>query len=195
MKKLGIVDGLRNSIRKTSGTYQPTSNEEIKEASQKSDATLLEDFERLLENMNLTEEKKIPLRNLSNEKKKEMVAIDVKNRGQRAMKDQSSKSNDSPNNYISILSAKEASTQKLLTCVEALKVALTNNSLEWVHAFGETGLIEILNLMEKSFNNDSNADWEKIKLGCLKCVKAVMNNKVGLQSIMKRKEAIILIGR
>ena len=41
--------------------------------------------------------------------------------------------------------------------------------------------------------NDSK--WEKVQLECIRCLKAIMNNKVGLKSIFEHKEAMTLMAR
>ena len=37
--------------------------------------------------------------------------------------------------------------------------------------------------------------WERMQLECIKCLKAIMNNKVGLRAIFDNKEALTLIAR
>merc|ERR1719319_814594 len=99
---------------------------------QMSDQNITDEFERMLENMNLTEEKKEPLRMLPIGKKREMLTMNSKQVARNRF--------DSPADYIQYLSNPELSLQKKYSCIESLRVALTNNSLEWVQDFGNKGL-------------------------------------------------------
>merc|ERR1719394_2259395 len=100
---------------------------------------------------------------------------------------------DSPADYIQFLSNPELSSSKKLHCIESLRVALTNNSLEWVQDFGNKGLKQVLNVLNECFRNDSK--WDRVQLECIKCLKAIMNNKVGLRNLFDHKEALTLLAR
>jgi hypothetical protein len=102
---------------------------------------------------------------------------------------------DSPSDYIKYLSTKDMSVPKISTCIESLKVALANHSLDWVQEFGNDGLKQVLNLIIKSLENSSDGQWEKIKLGCVKCLKSIMNNKAGLLNLLDKQDAFTLIAR
>ena len=41
----------------------------------------------------------------------------------------------------------------------------------------------------------SDSKWEKVQHECIKCLKAIMNNKVGLKDIFEHKEALTLMAR
>ena len=58
---------------------------------------------------------------------------------------------DSPADYIQFLSNPELSLSKKSSCVESLRVALTNNSLEWVQEFGNKGLEQVLEILNECF--------------------------------------------
>ena len=123
---------------------------------QMSDQDIIEEFEKMLENMNLTEEKKEPLRMLDIKKKKEMLVMNSKSDAKRKY--------DSPADYIQFLSNPELSSSKKLHCIESLRVALTNNSLDWVQEFGNKGLKQVLNVLNECFRKyetDSliDLDW------------------------------------
>merc|ERR1740131_599730 len=81
---------------------------------------------------------------------------------------------DSPTDYIQYLSSPELSLQKKYSCVESLRVALTNNSLEWVQDFGQKGLKQVLSVLNECFRD--NSKWDKVQHECIKCLKAIMNN-------------------
>merc|ERR1719445_565236 len=143
----------------------------------------MDEFERMLENMNLTEEKKEPLRMLPISKKRDMLTMNSKTVARNRF--------DSPADYIQYLSNPDLSLQKKFSCIESLRVALTNNSLEWVKEFGSKGLKQVLSLLNECFRqNLSDGKWERMQLECIKCLKAIMNNKVGLRAIFDNKEAL-----
>merc|ERR1719209_1724454 len=131
---------------------------------QMSDQNIMDEFERMLENMNLTEEKKEPLRMLPIGKKREMLTMNSKQVARNRF--------DSPADYIQYLS---------------------NNSLEWVQDFGNKGLKQVLSVLNECFRNDSK--WDKVQHECIKCLKAIMNNKVGLKNLFEHKEALTLLAR
>ena len=110
---------------------------------QMSDQDIMEDFEKMLENMNLTEEKKEPLRMLPINKKRDMLTMNSKSVARTKF--------DSPADYIQFLSNPELSSSKKQHCIESLRVALTNNSLEWVQDFGNKGLKQVLNVLNECF--------------------------------------------
>ena len=57
----------------------------------------------------------------------------------------------SPGDYIQYLSSGDLSLSKKSSCIESLRVALTNNSLEWVKEFGVKGLKQVLSLLNDCF--------------------------------------------
>merc|ERR550519_1836284 len=149
------------------------------------DQDIMQEFEKMLENMNLTEEKKEPLRLLPIGKKRDMLTMNSKTTARNSF--------NSPNDYIQYLSKPDLSLLKKYSCIESLRVALTNNSLEWVQDFGNKGLKQVLSVLNECFRNDSK--WDKVQHECIKCLKAIMNNKVGLRAMLEHKEAVSLVAR
>jgi hypothetical protein len=84
----------------------------------------------LVKNMNLSEEKKKPLRKLSMDKKIEMLAKN--NRSQYVAKKKENAKNKikSPSDYISYLSNTGMSVPNISTCIESLKVRLKERKKE-----------------------------------------------------------------
>ena len=41
----------------------------------------------------------------------------------------------------------------------------------------------------------SDSKWDKVQHECIKCLKAIMNNKVGLKDMFEHKEALTLMAR
>ena len=129
------------------------------------------------------------------DKKIEMLSMNNKSKDVAKKKENAKTKLDSPSDYNSYLSSKDITVPKISTCIDSLKVALTNNSLDWVQEFGNDGLKHVLNLISKSLENGSDGQWEKIKLGCVKCLKSIMNNKAGLQNLLEKQDALTLLAR
>ena len=196
-KKLSFKGGLHSTgIRKTcSSPNLKSSSSKDEDAKIDGENYIISNYEILLENMNLTEDKKEPLRKLSIEKKKEMLEMNMKSKELVKAKDQNKKKLESPIDYINFLGNKDMQVSKILVCIDSLKVVLANNSLEWVQEFGSAGLTQILRLIRQSLENESEVQWDKVKLGCVKCLKSLMNNKSGLKNILEKKEALTLLAR
>ena len=101
------------------------------------------EFEKMLENMNLSDEKKAPLTMLPMSKKREMLSMNSRN--------MSRKQFNSPSDYLQYLTKPDLSLDKKESCIESLRVALTNNSLEWIQEFGTKGLKQVLSLLNECF--------------------------------------------
>jgi hypothetical protein len=80
----------------TSSTESPNKDNVI----QTKDVNILNNFEILLENMNLNEEKKEPLRKLSMDKKFEMLSVNSKTKDIAKNKEHTNTMLDSPSDYI-----------------------------------------------------------------------------------------------
>ncbi|KAJ8687905.1 hypothetical protein QAD02_023700 [Eretmocerus hayati] len=145
-------------------------------------------FEELLTNMNLTEEKKEPLRRQSEIKKKEMLILHYKG----SLSDSRNKF-DKPADYIQYLSQPDLSINKIHNCIESLRIALTNNPLSWVQEFGTKGLKQVLVILNECYRNDSR--YERIQYECIRCLKAIMNNTVGIKEILAHHEALTIVAR
>jgi diaphanous 2 len=147
---------------------------------------VITEFNKMLENMNLSEEKKKPLEKLPISAKRNMLSLNYKNVAGIQFRN--------PIDYIQYLSDTDLRLTKKLSCIESLRVALTSNSLEWIQEFGSKGLKEVLGLLNECFRwNDSK--WYKVQHECIKCLKAIMNNKVGLADTFEHKEALTLVAR
>lgn len=125
--------------------------------------------------MNLTEEKKKPLRARPLLIKKEMLQMHYKQSNFASAKSRFV----SPSDYVNYLQDfNELSNAKLYNCIESLRIALTNNPVSWVKEFGENqGLACILAVLNNCYKAKHHQMY-KIQLECIKCLKAVMNNTV-----------------
>ncbi|PNF42312.1 hypothetical protein B7P43_G05496 [Cryptotermes secundus] len=154
------------------------------------DETFLnEKFEEMLNDMNLSEEKKEPLRLQPTMNKKMMLINHYKGS---SAQDNCSKFSK-PADYIQYLSTPDLSVNKLYGCVESLRIALTNNPLSWVQEFGTKGLKQVLSILNECYRNDNR--YDRIQSECIRCLKAIMNNTDGIKMMFDHKEALTILAR
>ncbi|XP_024944489.1 protein diaphanous isoform X9 [Cephus cinctus] len=157
--------------------------------------TMNDKFEEMLANMNLTEEKKEPLRQQPEEKKRAMLVLHFKG----TVQENKSKF-DKPADYIQYLAQPDLSVNKIYNCIESLRIALTNNPLSWVQEFGTKGLKQVLATLNECYRNaficyDSDNRYERIQYECIRCLKAIMNNTVGIKEMLAHHEALTIVAR
>ncbi|XP_032678760.1 protein diaphanous isoform X4 [Odontomachus brunneus] len=200
-KKSGRGGGMRNNSGSNT-MPRPHSGDDINEIEQQrsiiermDEETVNDKFEEMLANMNLTEEKKEPLRQQSDSKKKEMLVLHYKG----TIQDNRSKF-DKPADYIQYLAQPDLSVNKIYNCIESLRIALTNNPLSWVQEFGTKGLKQVLATLNECYRNafiyyDSDSRYERIQYECIRCLKAIMNNTVGIKEMLAHHEALTIVAR
>ncbi|XP_039474344.1 protein diaphanous homolog 1 isoform X1 [Oreochromis aureus] len=156
-----------------------------------SDEYVLELFEQMLVDMNLNEEKQQPLRQKDILIKREMVSqyLHTSKAGQ-----SQKESSKSAMMYIQELKADYRESQ-LLSCLESLRVSLNNNPVSWVQNFGDEGLALLLNLLRKLQEEEYTPIGTKCQHEIIRCLKAFMNNKHGLKSMLESPEGIPLLTR
>uniref|UniRef100_A0A8D8WRH5 Protein diaphanous homolog 3 n=2 Tax=Cacopsylla melanoneura TaxID=428564 RepID=A0A8D8WRH5_9HEMI len=147
-------------------------------------------FEDMLNDMNLSDEKKEPLRRQPLANKKKMLLMHYK--GMVTSCENKNKF-DKPLEYIQYLGQAELSVNKLYACVESLRIALTNNPLSWVNEFGINGLKSLLSILNVCYRNDSR--YDRVQYECVRCIRAIMNNTVGLKQMFGQKEALTIVAR
>lgn len=78
--------------------------------------------------------------------------------------------------------------------MESLRVALTSNPISWIKEFGEDGIDEIVNLLQKC---TQQKQYDRIELECIRCLKAIMNNTWGLNLILTPEShaAVLLLAK
>ncbi|KAK5897072.1 hypothetical protein CesoFtcFv8_010167 [Champsocephalus esox] len=156
-----------------------------------SDESVLDLFEQMLVDMNLNGEKQQPLRAKDIMIKREMVSqyLHTSKAGQNQKE-----STKSAMMYIQELKSDYRDAQ-LLSCLESLRVSLNNNPVSWVQNFGDEGLALLLNLLRKL--QDDKEECSHIGVKCqheiIRCLKAFMNNKCGLKSMLESVEGIPLL--
>ncbi|NXF49272.1 DIAP1 protein, partial [Oceanites oceanicus] len=150
----------------------------------------------LQEDMNLNEERKAPLRDKDLTTKREMVvqyiSATAKSGGLKNSKHECTLSSQE---YIHELRS-GISEEKLLNCLESLRVSLTSNPVSWVNNFGHEGLGLLLDVLEKLLDKKQQESIDKKNQHKLiQCLKAFMNNKYGLQRILGDERSLLLLSR
>ncbi|XP_041460766.1 protein diaphanous homolog 2-like isoform X3 [Lytechinus variegatus] len=155
------------------------------------DNEVLAAFERMLEDMGLTDQKAAPLRSRDMKIKRDMVLQYMKRQGPSA-----AGRNDSqmkPGDYVIELHSTAASdTSRYHSILSSLRVSLTSNPISWVQQFGEKGLDVILKILQ-DYNQREGKKYADVRHECIKCIKAFMNNKYGIQTVFAKDRAIIHI--
>ncbi|XP_057644547.1 protein diaphanous homolog 1 [Chionomys nivalis] len=158
------------------------------------DEQILVFFEKMLVDMNLNEEKQQPLREKDIVIKREMVSQYLHASSAGMNQKESSRS---AMMYIQELRS-GLRDMHLLSCLESLRVSLNNNPVSWVQTFGAEGLASLLDILKRlhdekeeiSGNYDSRNQHEIIR-----CLKAFMNNKFGIKTMLDTEEGILLLVR
>ncbi|XP_062958622.1 protein diaphanous homolog 3 isoform X4 [Cynocephalus volans] len=145
------------------------------------------------EDMNLNEDKKAPLREKDFSIKKEMVMQYINT----ASKTGSLKSirQISPQELIYELKMGSAD-ERLVTCLESLRVSLTSNPVSWVESFGHEGLGLLLDILEKLISGKIQEKViKKNQHKVIQCLKALMNTQYGLERIMSEERSLSLLAK
>ncbi|XP_043928823.1 protein diaphanous homolog 3 isoform X2 [Protopterus annectens] len=171
-----------------------TSPSEYDEFSSKllSEKEVLALFEKMMEDMNLNEDRKTPLREKDFAIKKEMVMQYIT-----ASKTGHLKSSRQilPQEFIHELKGGVAD-DRLLSCLESLRVSLTSNPVSWVESFGHEGLGLLLDTLEKLLEKRHQEKFDKRNQHkAIQCLKAFMNNKYGLERILGEERCLSLLAK
>lgn len=144
--------------------------------------------------MNLTEDKKQPLRSLEINKKRHMLISYYKGATQ-----ESKNRFDKPQQIQEYLDQhckpEFITSTKLLNCIESLRIALTNNPVSWICEFGAEGLRSVFNILKLSTCKNGDPDIEKLQSEILKCILKFANNTDGLKIFFKEDEGHELVAR
>ncbi|XP_074864164.1 protein diaphanous homolog 2 isoform X4 [Carettochelys insculpta] len=168
-----------------------------------SEKEVMDLFEKMMEDMNLNEERKAPLRNKDFTTKHEMVVqyisataksiIGSKVTG--GLKNSKHECTLSSQEYVHELRS-GITEEKLLNCLESLRVSLTSNPVSWVNNFGHEGLGLLLDVLERLLDKKQQESIDKKnQYKLIQCLKAFMNNKYGLQRILGDERSLLLLAR
>nr|ALM55034.1 diaphanous-a [Lethenteron camtschaticum] len=157
-------------------------------------------FEKMLEDMNLSEAHKAPLRHKDEKTKRDMVLqymASSSKTGGAHKRDTALSGKD----YITELTGlrkmeHDSDQERLLSCLESLRVSLTSNPVSWVELFGDEGLKILLDILQdlQEKQSPNHFDW-KIQLEIVRCLRAFMNNKVGLRAMLATHNGVLLLAR
>ncbi|XP_029648748.1 protein diaphanous homolog 2 isoform X3 [Octopus sinensis] len=151
-------------------------------------------FEAFLNELNLNEEKKAPLRNKSIEEKKKMLDIQDEKKKMLESQAKSSKQNilRTPEHFIASLQDPNLKGEKRLKVLESARVSLSSNPVSWAIEFGSNGLNEILRNLTYccDLKQERRSTYE-----CVRCLKVFMNNQVGLLKFINHEEALTILAR
>lgn len=150
-------------------------------------------FEKMMEDMNLNEEKKTPLREKDLNTKREMVIQYMST----ASKSGSLRSSHqiSPQEFLGELKS-GVMDERLFACLDSLRVSLTSNPVSWVQSFGHEGLGLLLDILERLLQKKQQERLDKKNQHkAVQCIKAIMNNKYGLDRILGEEKSLALLAR
>ncbi|XP_059507471.1 protein diaphanous homolog 2 isoform X5 [Stegostoma tigrinum] len=168
-----------------------------------SEKEILDLFEKMMEDMNLNEDRKVPLRGKDLMTKREMVVHYISataksitgSKVSGGLRNSKHESTLSSQEYVHELRS-GITDDKLLNCLESLRVSLTSNPVSWVNNFGHEGLGLMLDALEKLLDKKQQEMIDKKNQHKLiQCLKAFMNNKFGLQRILGDERSLLLLAR
>ncbi|XP_061671073.1 protein diaphanous homolog 3-like isoform X2 [Syngnathoides biaculeatus] len=172
-----------------------SSSSQFEELSSKitSEKEILALFEKMMEDMNLNEEKKTPLRDKDLNTKREMVIQYVCTSSK--MGNLKSSYQISPQEFLGELKS-GVMEERLFACLDSLRVSLTSNPVSWVQSFGHEGLGLLLDILERLLSKKQQERIDKKNQHkVIQCLKAFMNNKYGLDRILAEERSLALLSR
>jgi len=146
-------------------------------------------FDKMLDEMNLNEKMKQPIKSRDFEIKVEMLGSFMRRQNMKV-----STGPESPEDYIRELSRREYNQHELSELLQSLRVSLTGRPISWIREFGAKGL-ECILVHLRSYICSSSAHDQKIQHECVKGLKAFMNNKFGLSMMMKNIQGLTLLAQ
>ncbi|XP_064482051.1 protein diaphanous-like isoform X2 [Ornithodoros turicata] len=152
-----------------------------------SDEEVNREFESMLDDMNLSDEKRKPLRNRTLMEKREMLCHF---KGTSTAK--RSSRYETPDEYVSYLSLDHMSPEKLFRVIESLRIALTNNPVSWLKEFLERGMDKLLKILQRC-KLHRDVKYEKIEHEVIRCLRALMNNTPGLRYVYEHETALTIV--
>uniref|UniRef100_A0AAV2LU10 Diaphanous-related formin 3 n=1 Tax=Knipowitschia caucasica TaxID=637954 RepID=A0AAV2LU10_KNICA len=158
-----------------------------------SEKEILALFEKMMEDMNLNEEKKTPLREKDLNTKREMVIQYMST----AAKTGSLRSSHqiSPQEFVGELKS-GVMDERLFACLDSLRVSLTSNPVSWVQSFGHEGVGLLLDILGRLLQRKTQEKMDKRNQHkVVQCLKAIMNNKYGLDRILAEEKSLALLAK
>ncbi|XP_046705110.1 protein diaphanous homolog 2 isoform X3 [Silurus meridionalis] len=168
-----------------------------------SEKEIVDLFEKMMEDMNLNEDRKAPLREKDLSTKREMVVQYISATAKSitgskvagGLRNSKHECTLSSQEYVHELRS-GINEERLFNCLESLRVSLTSNPVSWVNNFGHEGLGLLLDVLEKLIDKKQQEVIDKKNQHKLiQCLKAFMNNKYGLQRILGDERSLLLLAR
>ncbi|XP_072040741.1 LOW QUALITY PROTEIN: protein diaphanous homolog 2-like [Amphiura filiformis] len=149
-------------------------------------------FDRMLDDMGLTDAKARPLREKDMAAKRNMVIAYMKRTGSAASRNVSSTMK--PGDYLLQLkhNYEQGDASAILATLSSLRVSLGSNPISWVRTFGEKGLEMLLRILSEFADRPGKKSVD-IRHECIKCLRAFMNNKYGIQTVFDYGEGEALM--
>uniref|UniRef100_A0A674JJA8 Diaphanous related formin 2 n=1 Tax=Terrapene triunguis TaxID=2587831 RepID=A0A674JJA8_9SAUR len=141
----------------------------------------------LQEDMNLNEERKAPLRNKDLTTKREMVGQYISG----GLKNSKHECTLSSQEYVHELRS-GITEEKLLNCLESLRVSLTSNPVSWVNNFGHEGLGLLLDVLERLLDKKQTLGDERSLLLLARAIDPKQPNM--MTETVKILSAICIVG-
>uniref|UniRef100_A0A8C3HLV3 Diaphanous related formin 2 n=1 Tax=Chrysemys picta bellii TaxID=8478 RepID=A0A8C3HLV3_CHRPI len=138
-------------------------------------------------NMNLNEERKAPLRNKDLTTKREMVGQYISG----GLKNSKHECTLSSQEYVHELRS-GITEEKLLNCLESLRVSLTSNPVSWVNNFGHEGLGLLLDVLERLLDKKQTLGDERSLLLLARAIDPKQPNM--MTETVKILSAICIVG-
>ncbi|XP_035378986.1 protein diaphanous homolog 3 [Electrophorus electricus] len=159
-----------------------------------SEKEILALFEKMMEDMNLNEDKRAPLREKDLSMKREMVLQYVITAAKTGSL-RSSCHQISPQEFLTELKS-GATDERLFACLDSLRVSLTSNPVSWVQSFGHEGLGLLLDILDRLLlkKHQEKVD-KKNQYKVIQCLRAFMNNKYGLERILGEEKSLVLLAQ
>lgn len=146
-------------------------------------------FEKMLDEMNLAEHLKAPIR-----KRDQKIKLGMLQQFMRRQHTKVASGPESPGDFLKKLNSRDFEPGELLETLQALRVNLTGKPLSWITEFGPQGLESILNHLRFFICSTSQHD-QRVHHECVKCLKAFMNNKFGLSLMLKNIQGLTLLAQ
>lgn len=152
-------------------------------------------FEKMMEDMNLNEERRAPLREKDIHVKREMVVQYIGAASNTGGLKNKQYGVTLPHEFIHELKT-GVGDERLLHSLESLRISLTSNPVSWVESFGNEGLGQLLDVLEKLLDKKCKEKSDfKSQHKVIQCLRAFMNNKYGLDRILDEERSISLLAR
>ncbi|XP_060797729.1 protein diaphanous homolog 3 isoform X1 [Neoarius graeffei] len=185
---------LSHMTKQSSNDWSTSSEFEDLSSRITSEKEILALFEKMMEDMNLNEDKRAPLREKDLSTKREMVLQYIVTAAKTGSL-KSSRHQISPQEFLSELKS-GATDERLFACLDSLRVSLTSNPVSWVQSFGHEGLGLLLDILEKLLHKKHQEKVDKrSQHKVIQCLKAFMNNKYGLERIFGEEKSLALLAR